>query len=90
MIIDDHISIVGSFNMDMKSMYQDTELMLVIDSEPLNAQLRAYLSVYQQEAEEAVDTGNENEELFYEGISLKKRIQRAAIKLVDPWLRFLM
>lgn len=34
-VIDDRLAIVGSFNMDMKSAYQDTELMLVIDSRPL-------------------------------------------------------
>lgn len=34
-VIDDRLTIVGSFNMDMKSAYQDTELMLVIDSRPL-------------------------------------------------------
>lgn len=90
MVIDDDISIVGSFNMDMKSLYQDTELMLVIDSEELNAQLRECLAVYQEEAMEAIYTGNEEAELFYEGITRKKRIQRRVIKFLDPWLRFLM
>ncbi len=32
----ERISIVGSFNMDMRSTYIDTELMLVVDSEALN------------------------------------------------------
>lgn len=39
-LIDDNISIVGSFNMDMRSAYIDTETMLVIDCPALNAQLR--------------------------------------------------
>lgn len=39
-LIDDHISIVGSFNYDIRSAYLDTELMLVIDCDELNRQLR--------------------------------------------------
>lgn len=39
-LIDDNISIVGSFNYDMRSTYIDTELMLLIDSPGLNNYLR--------------------------------------------------
>ncbi|MGL6201460.1 MAG: phospholipase D-like domain-containing protein [Lachnospiraceae bacterium] len=39
--IDDRISVVGSYNLDMRSTYIDTELMLVVDSKPLNAILTA-------------------------------------------------
>ena len=35
-MVDDDLSIVGSFNMDMRSVYLDTELMLVIDSKEVN------------------------------------------------------
>lgn len=48
-VIDDDLSIVGSFNMDMRSVYLDTELMLVIDSEEVNAQLRGLLARYEDE-----------------------------------------
>lgn len=40
LLIDDNISIVGSFNLDMRSAYLDTETMLLIDCPELNAQLR--------------------------------------------------
>jgi phosphatidylserine/phosphatidylglycerophosphate/cardiolipin synthase-like enzyme len=40
-LIDDSISIIGSFNMDMRSAYLDTELMLVIDCPELNQMLRS-------------------------------------------------
>ncbi len=33
-LIDDDLSVIGSFNMDMRSAYLDTELMLVIRSPP--------------------------------------------------------
>lgn len=39
-LVDDSISLVGSFNMDMRSAYLDTEIMLYIDSPEINAMLR--------------------------------------------------
>ena len=39
-LIDDRMSIVGSYNLDMRSTYQDTELMLAIDSKELNSMIR--------------------------------------------------
>lgn len=39
-LIDDHLSLIGSFNFDMRSTYLDTELMLLIDSPELNQHLR--------------------------------------------------
>ena len=39
-LVDDRVSIIGSFNMDMRSAYLDTEMMLVIDCPELNAMLR--------------------------------------------------
>ncbi len=38
-MIDDHIAVVGSFNLDMRSVYLDTELMLVIDSKEVAGML---------------------------------------------------
>ena len=40
MIVDDRLSVVGSYNMDMRSTYQDTELMLAVDCPELNAIIR--------------------------------------------------
>ena len=42
MLIDDSTSIVGSYNLDLRSTYLDTELMLVIDSTAVNEQLCAH------------------------------------------------
>lgn len=39
-VIDDRMSIVGSYNLDMRSTYQDTELMLAVDSPKLNQIIR--------------------------------------------------
>ncbi|MDO4339342.1 MAG: phospholipase D-like domain-containing protein [Eubacteriales bacterium] len=90
MIIDDDIAIVGSFNMDMKSVYQDTELMLVANSRELNAQLREHLESYQQDAREASLDIREVENLFNRELPFKKRLQRRIIRILDPYLRFLL
>lgn len=39
-LLDDRMSIIGSYNFDMKSTYQNTELMLAVDSPDLNAIIR--------------------------------------------------
>lgn len=49
-LIDENISIVGSFNMDMRSAYIDTETMLVIDCPALNEQLRQGVAQMAQES----------------------------------------
>lgn len=39
-VIDENLSLVGSFNFDMRSAYLDTETMLLIDSPEINEELR--------------------------------------------------
>ena len=39
-LMDDRMSVVGSYNFDMRSTYQDTELMLAVDCPKLNAIIR--------------------------------------------------
>lgn len=46
-LIDDSISIIGSFNLDTRSTYLDTEIMLVIDCPELNANLQEQLDSMQ-------------------------------------------
>lgn len=53
----DHISIVGSCNMDMRSVYLDTELMLVIDSRELNASLREQAELLKQRSRKVSSDG---------------------------------
>lgn len=48
--IDRDISVIGSYNLDNRSTYVDTELMLVIQSEELNAQLRKHLEALKDNA----------------------------------------
>lgn len=86
--IDDRISIVGSFNMDMKSTYQSTEIMVVIDSIELNQQLRGIMEGYHRSAKTA--DLKDADELFAKGVPTKNKIQRWFIKVIDPYVRFLL
>ena len=47
-LIDDSISIIGSYNFDNRSTYVDTETMLVADSEPLAKELETHLNVLKE------------------------------------------
>ena len=56
--IDDRLSVIGSYNLDLRSTYLCTESMLVIDSEPLNRQLRENFNRMEKDARELI-TPNE-------------------------------
>ena len=49
-LVDDRISVIGSFNFDMRSAYLDTELMFVIDSRELNLSLEEKLAALEQDS----------------------------------------
>ena len=53
--IDDDISIIGSFNMDLRSTYVDTELMVVIRGEAINAQLRPNMAALHADCRQVID-----------------------------------
>lgn len=56
--IDDNISIVGSFNFDLRSTYVDTELMLVINSKELTSHLRSLMEGYEKDCRKVIDEKN--------------------------------
>lgn len=88
--IDDELAIVGSFNMDMKSVYQDTELMLVIQSKELNKQLRNSMDIYHAEAVEADGDVDDIDALFQKRTPFSKKVERFLVKILNPWLRSFM
>lgn len=87
-VIDDDISIIGSFNMDIKSVYQDSELMLVINSKEVNKELKENFKVYHQDSQKAVVKNNEIYDLYARS-SMIGRIKYYIIKLFDPYVRYL-
>ncbi|MBR0367206.1 MAG: phospholipase D family protein [Clostridia bacterium] len=56
--IDDQLSVIGSFNLDLRSTYLDTELMLVIRSPEINAELRGYMDALHADCREVLDADN--------------------------------
>ena len=49
-LVDDRISIIGSFNLDMRSTYLDTEMMLAVDCPELNEHLRELDTEYMEQS----------------------------------------
>lgn len=94
-LIDDDISIVGSFNMDMRSVYLDTELMLVIKSEEINRQLGGEMERYERAARCALTTGTG--ENAYENpygvvpvtLTPKRKLRIWLVHTFGSWARFL-
>ena len=91
MTVDDDILALGSFNWDMRSVYLNTELMLVVHSPQLNSQLKDEMSRYEENALIVVDEKNSIAPKGVEPqkISSKKEKTMKLIKIVE-WARFLM
>ena len=91
-LIDDRMSIVGSYNMDMRSTYQDTELMLAIDSEELNQIIRTEAETDKTYSKTAQDDGSYSYGPGYiaKETSIGKRIFYGILRIVViPIRRFL-
>ncbi|MGN0328895.1 MAG: phospholipase D-like domain-containing protein [Lachnospira sp.] len=90
-LIDDNISIVGSFNMDMRSAYLDTELMLVIDSKEINEALGAAMDSYEKMARKANADGSYDNPNNVTPVESTKKIetQMNLIRKFIGWARFL-
>ena len=89
--IDDELAIVGSFNLDMRSVYLDTELMIVIDSKEVTSQLQGYMNKYENESLHALtETAyDESTGIQAKEISKKRKNRMKLISYLYP-LRFLM
>lgn len=62
LLIDEDISIIGSFNWDMRSVYLDTELMLVIRSEEFAAEVETYMDGIHEQSRKVVSVAEYDEE----------------------------
>lgn len=91
-LVDDDISIVGSFNFDMRSAYLDTELMLVVKSKELNALLAADT---QQDLEycRSISAGRDyvdGEKYEARELSFGKKVMYAVLRVVIQPIRYLL
>ena len=85
------MSIVGSYNLDMRSTYQDTELMLAVDCPQLNARIRQEADrdkTYSKVMENGSYSYGEN--YVSREMSLPKKIFYGILRVVIiPFRRFL-
>lgn len=90
-LIDDDLSVVGSFNMDMRSVYLDTELMLVIRSKEVNAQLEEGMMEYEKVSRQILEDGTYYDPYNVEAVELteKRRSRIFFIQHLLSWARFL-
>ncbi len=91
-LIDDNISLVGSYNFDMRSTYLDTELMLVVDCEELNAHIRQMCASYVEKSVEVMPDGTETAGPEYEPEELtwKKKVFYGFLRIIIRPLRHLL
>ena len=92
LLIDNHMTILGSYNMDMRSTYQDTELMLVVDSPELNAEIAKEMETDKTYSRTMEDDGTYTYGEYYKEkeMSLGKTIFYGLLRVLTiPIRRFL-
>ncbi len=91
-LIDDRMSLIGSYNLDMRSTYQDTELMLAVDSPALNQIIRREAEADKTFSRTMTTAGTYayGENYITRTISIPKQIFYAVLRVVIvPFRRFL-
>ncbi len=91
-LIDDNISIVGSYNFDMRSAYLDTEMMLVVDCKELNAELRETSEREMLQCKMVYPDGTEEygEKFTPVEMTLEKRMAYSAGRVIIMPFRYLL
>lgn len=91
-LIDDRLSVVGSYNLDMRSTYLDTELMLVIDSQELNDQIQKTENIYMEKSKEVLSNGQETQGAQYETkvLNWQKKLFYGVLRIIIRPLRQLL
>ena len=91
-LIDDRLSVVGSYNLDMRSTYLDTELMLVIDSQELNDQIQETENIYMEKSKEVLSNGQETDGAQYESkvLNWQKKLFYGVLRIIIRPLRQLL
>ena len=75
-LLDDRLSVVGSYNLDMRSTYLDTELMLVIRSKEINKQLEDGMMEYESVSRQVLDDGTYYDPYHVKPIELTEKRKR--------------
>ncbi|MGZ9583285.1 phospholipase D-like domain-containing protein [Paenibacillus marinisediminis] len=91
-VVDDELSIVGSYNLDIRSTYINTEVMLVIHGEEFADLLEQQMDVYQAKSL-LVNEQNKyevNEDLAEREVSEFKRVGVGILSVLSPMYKFLL
>lgn len=91
-LIDNRLSLIGSFNWDMRSAYLDTELMLLVDCPALNAALREQTEEMMRQSRLVLPGGTETAGAAYiapERSPFKAALQAVIRSLIRPF-RFVL
>lgn len=88
--IDDTVSIVGSFNLDMRSAYLDTEMMLVVDCPELNRELREDVAREPYRLYAPDGTVDVSPDCPDEGLPFGKSLLYGVLRALTPAVRFLL
>ena len=91
-VADNGMSFVGSYNLDMRSTYLNTELMLAVDSPELNSRLQAAVTVLEGHSNQVLPDGTETpgENCVPVKMSLGKKILYGLMRLLTLPLRYLI
>ena len=91
-VIDHELSAIGSYNFDLRSTYLDTELMLVIQSKDLTAELETYMASYEQDCRLLLPDGSYQipDHITVAEVPLWKHAAWAMVGLVMQPVRFLI
>ncbi|MEG2018241.1 MAG: phospholipase D family protein [Clostridium sp.] len=91
-LIDEDISVVGSFNFDMRSTYMNTELMLIIHSGELNQELKRNMDYMEKDCRRVIDedTYETPEHIKVKEVNIFKKLLWWIIGLVMQLFRFLV
>lgn len=91
-VIDHDLCAIGSYNFDLRSTYMDTELMLVIQSPELTAQLEDYMDSYQKDCRRLLPDGTYEipEHITVAAVPIYKRVAWKVVGVVMQPFRFLI
>lgn len=88
-LLDDRISVIGSYNFDMRSTYQDTELMLAVDCPELNSIIRKEAE-YDKTCSKIIGPDGEyiyGENYVAKDLSTGKRLFYRVLRILIPPIR---
>ena len=90
-LVDDRLSLVGSFNFDMRSCYLDTEMMLAVDCPELNRQIREEVETFRAQSR-IFRNGEVSYGKDYEPVRLKwyKTLLYGILRIAILPIRYLM